>query len=461
MMNFVKNKENSKLSSIPLTGKKILFATFPADGHFNPLTGLAVHLKSLGNDVRWYTSVKYADKLRKMNIPHLPLNKALDISEIEKNFPERDAIKGKVAKLRFDIINVFIKRGPEYFEDLKDIHCSFPFDVMVADCAFTGIPFVTDKMNIPVVSVGVMPLTETSKDLPPMGLGMLPSYSLLGRMKQALLRWMATSVLFREPNRVMREMLTSFGIDHLNASVFDLMVKKANLFLQSGTPGFEYYRSDLGRNIRFIGSLLPYPSARQSELWTDERLSRYEKIIVVTQGTVEKNIEKIIVPTLEAFKDSDVLVVATTGGTGTSELRQRFPQANLIIEDFIPFGDVMPFADAYITNGGYGGVLLGIENRLPLVVAGVHEGKNEINARVGYFELGINLNTEWPKPAQLRTAVTEVMNNVKYKQHVSNLATEFSQYDPNELTAKYISEMLVKMGRLQRMVQVKEEEKIY
>jgi len=43
-------------------GTKILFANVPADGHFNPLTGLAAHLKSIGCDVRWYTSKKYAEK---------------------------------------------------------------------------------------------------------------------------------------------------------------------------------------------------------------------------------------------------------------------------------------------------------------------------------------------------------------------------------------------------------------
>ncbi len=32
---------------------KILFATMPFDGHFNPLTGIAVHLKESGHDVRW------------------------------------------------------------------------------------------------------------------------------------------------------------------------------------------------------------------------------------------------------------------------------------------------------------------------------------------------------------------------------------------------------------------------
>ena len=31
---------------------KILFATVPADGHFNPLTGITMHLKATGHEVR-------------------------------------------------------------------------------------------------------------------------------------------------------------------------------------------------------------------------------------------------------------------------------------------------------------------------------------------------------------------------------------------------------------------------
>src|SRR5690349_1575839 len=91
-----------------LAGKKILFANFPADGHFNPLTGLAMHLKDMGCDVRWYTSNKYADKLKKMEIPHYTFRAALDISDLEKAFPERDQIKGLVSKLKFDITHAFV-----------------------------------------------------------------------------------------------------------------------------------------------------------------------------------------------------------------------------------------------------------------------------------------------------------------------------------------------------------------
>ena len=44
--------QNQILLSSIKPGTKILFATVPADGHVNPLTGLAYHLKSEGYDVR-------------------------------------------------------------------------------------------------------------------------------------------------------------------------------------------------------------------------------------------------------------------------------------------------------------------------------------------------------------------------------------------------------------------------
>ena len=453
---------NTGTSLEELAGKKILFANFPADGHFNPMTGLAVHLQSLGCDVRWYTSVYYAEKIKNLHIKHYPFQHAKDVNggNLEHVFPEREQIKGAVKKLNFDMIHAFILRGPEYYADIVDIYKEFPFEALVADCAFTGIPFVTDKMNIPVISIGVFPLVETSKDLAPAGLGLTPKYSIFGKLKQAVLRFVANKILFAKPNKVMRNVLGNYSIDHLNLNIFDLMVKKSTLLLQSGTPGFEYYRSDLGKNIRFIGSLLPYQPAQKRESWFDERLNKYEKVVIVTQGTVEKNPEKILVPTLEAFRDSDVLVIATTGGSGTAELKKRYPQQNLIIEDFIPFADIMPYADAYITNGGYGGVLLGIGNQLPLVVAGIHEGKNEINARIGYFKLGVNLKTETPKPEQMRKAVRKVLSDETYRNNVIKLAKEFAGYNPNELCAYYLKDILQKTGRL-FLNKERQEEKVY
>ena len=451
----------SPVNPASLAGKKILFASVPADGHFNPLTGLAVYMKELGADVRWYTSSEYAGKLTKLGIQQYPFKKALEITanNMETTLPGREKIKNQISKLNYDIINVFILRGAEYFEDIKTIYEEFPFDVMIADCAFTGIPFVKDKMNVPVVSVGVFPLAQTSKDLPPSGLGMTPSDSVFGRYKQALLRAAAKHILFRKSNKVMRKVFAEHGISHNNEIVFDVIAVKSDLLLQSGTPGFEYYRSDLGNNIRFIGALLPYTKGKQTQ-WFDERLNKYKRIVLATQGTVERDVEKILVPTLEAFRNTDTLVVATTGGSQTQALRERFPDKNFIIEDFIPFDDIMPYADVYVSNGGYGGVMLSIENKLPMVVAGIHEGKNEINARIGYFELGINLKTETPKPAEIRAAVEEIMSNAVYWQKVNQLSKEFSSYDAYQLGSSLTAGLLQQKIKVVTQIQQTEEKVI-
>jgi MGT family glycosyltransferase len=424
--------------------RKILFANFPADGHFNPLTSLAVHLKQAGYDVRWYTSRSYAGKLRKLGIMHYPFMRALELenNNIDKIFPQRAQKKSQLAKLNFDMIHAFILRGPEYYADLREIYESFPFDLLIADNAFTGIPFIKEKMNIPVMAVGVMPLVETSKDLAPTGLGITPSRTRFGRLKQDFLRILANQVLFRRPNKLMRHILDQYKIPHNGENVFDLGVKKSNLFLQSGTPGFEYKRSDLGANIRFIGGLLPHRDEKFYPEWHHPKLNVYDKVILVTQGTVEKDVSKIIEPTLEAFRDSAYLVIATTGGSQTNELRVKFPQSNFIIEDFIPFNEVMPYCDVYITNGGYGGVMLGIEHGLPLVVAGVHEGKSEINARVGYFNLGINLKSERPSAEIISKAVERIIHNPVFRQNVQELGEEFNRFKPAQLTEHYVASLL-------------------
>lgn len=427
---------------------KILFANFPADGHFNPLTGLAVYLQEQGHDVRWYTSKVYADKLRQLQIPHYPFKKAMDLAgdQIDEIFPERSKKTSQLSKLKFDLINAFILRGPEYYVDIKQVYKDYPFDLLIADCAFTGIPFVKDLMKIPVVSIGVFPLTETSRDLPPAGLGLTPARSLFGKLRHTILRKLAKRVIFGEPNRVLHELMDDHEIPHQQESLFDMIIRKSDALLQIGTPGFEYYRSDLGRNIRFVGPMLPYVNAKERGRWYDERLREYKNIVLVTQGTVEKDVTKLLVPTLEAFKDSDTLVIVTTGGSGTQQLRKSYPEKNLIIEDFIPFSDIMPYVSAYVTNGGYGGTMLGIMNKLPMVVAGVHEGKNEICARVGYFKLGIDLKTERPTPRQIHDAVSRIIQDDEYKVNVIALAGEFAKYDPYERAARSIAGIVKKPG---------------
>ncbi len=427
--------------------KRILIATMPLDGHLNPLTGLAVYLQNLGYDVRWYTGPSYADKIRKLGIPFYPFQKAREINQLnlDTEFPERLQMKGTVKRLRFDLNNVFFLRAPELASDMQAIYEEFPFDLILCDAACTGAPLIKKLLNVPVISIGIGPLGETSKALPPSGLGMTPSTSLLGRLKQDFLRYVVKNHLLKPCTEAYNQILSGYGLRPTDAFIFDTLTREPDLFLQSGTPGFEYARPDLSPNIRFVGPLLPHSQGNRHAFHHEHLARQYKHIVLVTQGTVERDPAKIIVPTLEAFKDDkQTLVIVTTGGSQTAELRSRYLYPNVIIEDFIDFNAVMPYAHVYVTNAGYGGTMLALQHRLPMVAAGVHEGKNEIAARIGYFKVGINLKTETPSPAQIKTSVTQVLSNPKYRINVQRLGAEFSNYDTNRLCAEYVSDLLYK-----------------
>lgn len=426
-----------------LKGKKILFGTVPADGHFNPLTGLAKHLQAAGCDVRWYTSPLFKTKLDKLGIQHYPFVKALDVNQdnLMTVFPQRALIEDPAAKLDFDMIEVFAKRAPEYYEDIKEIYASFAFDIMIADSLFTAIPFVKSRMNIPVLSIGIVPLAENSVDLAPYGMALPPATNEAEKAKYAELHELMTAVVFKKSTDVYDDMLNEYSIPHERSFLFDLLIREASLYLQIGTPSFEYERSDMGKNVRFAGALMAYAEKRQTP-WFDERLKRYKKVVLLTQGTVEKDINKLIIPTLEAFKGSDVLVVTTTANNQTDALRAQYPYDNIIVEDYIPFDEIMPYASVYVTNGGYGGTLLSIKNKLPMVAAGIHEGKSEVCARIGYFKLGLNLATDTPTSEQVKEAVNKVFADGTCKEHISRLADEINTYDAIETSAGYVARLI-------------------
>ncbi len=364
-----------------MNARKILIATVPFDGHFNPLTSIAVHLKNQGFDVRWYTGRTYKPKVQQLGIPFYPFINALEVNQDNLNevFPERSTVNSAVGKIKFDIKHVFVKAAEKYFEDIRQIHDVFPFDLLIIDPGLTAGQLVKEKLGKPVISIGVMPLMETSKDLYPSGLGLTPKKGFFGRAHQAIMRFMSKNVIFKNSTVEYNRILTAYGLKPVNMNIFDVAVKKSDLYLQIGSPGFEYFRSDLSENVRFIGKLLPHSTSQPRPFTHFEKLERYDKVILVSQGTVDnKDPEKLMIPTIEAFKDSPFLVIVATGNLHTETLRKRYPQENIIIEDFVDYNYIMPYTDVFVTCGGYGSVMLSISHNVPMVAAGIHAGKNDI-----------------------------------------------------------------------------------
>ncbi|MFL5803392.1 MAG: glycosyltransferase [Roseiflexaceae bacterium] len=421
---------------------KFLFATVPADGHFNPLTGIAMHLKAAGHDVRWYTGPSYAAKLERLGIPYYSFQRATEINgdNIGELFPERAKLRGP-ALIRFDGKHMMVINTGNYFEDIQEINASFPFDVLFCDAAFYAMKLVKEKLGKRVCAIGVAPSLETSKDVPPNFVGLKPARTAIGKLIHQGMRALMELMVTNDVKKLYNRILASHGLAPIEGSLFDVSYRSPDVVFQSGVPGFAYPRRERNPKVQFVGALLPYQAAISTAFSQREKLDTYKRVVLISQGTVDnKDPRKLIVPALEALKDTDALLIVTTGYCQTEALRASYPQENIVIEDFVDFDFILDHTDLFICNGGYGSVLLSLSKGVPLLMAGIREGKNDINAHVDYFNVGIDLRTESPKPGDIRRAAERLLNEPHWKQNVARLRDELSAYRPNELIDTYLAD---------------------
>ena len=136
-----------------------------------------------------------------------------------------------------------------------------------------------------------------------------------------------------------------------------------------------------------------------------------------------------------------MLVVATTGGRPVDAIPGAVP-SNARIASYLPFEWLLPRVDVLATNGGYGSVNQAMSFGIPLVTAGMTEDKADVNARVAWSGVGVNLATNEPTPEALRAAVRTVLDRPAYRMRASEMANEFARIDTRSEILSIISEVV-------------------
>jgi len=411
---------------------KILFASMPADGHFNPLTGIAVQLADRGHDVRWYAGPAYGTKLDRLGMRWFPYERATEVmaSNLNDLFPERASLKGPKL-ISLDLEALFVSQVENHFQDLAQLRQEWPFDALVCDGALYAEQLVAESLQIPVFAVGLTMVMPDANGPPPF-FGLRPARTPVGRLHHAVVRRMLASAM-KAGTTHYNQILAQHGIAPIRPDGFphEPMLRTRRVFL-NGSPGLEFPGYQPLANAEYVGPLVPArPVTSPRAALPDIVVDTSKRVVAVSQGTVDNTDPgKLLVPTIEALKDSPYVVVATTAGAGTEALRARYPLPNVVIEDYIDYDDLFAHVDVFVTSGGFGSNLIAFLHGVPVVGAGKREGKNDINARVGYNQLGIDLRSEHPKPAAILKAVQTVLDDPTYATNVANLRAELQAYDP-------------------------------
>ena len=417
---------------------QILFATMPITGHVNPGLPIARQLVAEGHEVCWYTGKKFKDAIEATGSKHISASAKWDFndSNMDTYFPERKNFRG-LDQLKYDMKRIFTDHVPHSTCELQEILRTFPASVMVVDTAFASGPLLAQIGGPPCIAFGITAFPLASHEVAPFGLGLFPDYTDVGKVRNKLLIELTNRIIFKDVIDYRNEVRAKFNLEPDQDGVFDGVVKGCKLYLQGTVPEFEYKRSDMPENVRFIGPLLPQAAAEVSKPdWWQEMVDSKVPIVHVAQGTVATRIDELIMPTIYALADMDVLTIVSTKNLPYGSLSEM--PKNVRLARFLPYSDLMHHVDAFVTNGGYGGVHYALAAGVPIVAAGTTEDKPEVANRIAWSGAGINLRTSSPSSAAIRRAVKQVLRNPSYKSAALKLSESIRNIDAAKEASRLI-----------------------
>jgi MGT family glycosyltransferase len=410
---------------------KILLASTPATGHLNPLLAIGRILLADGHEVVVLSGSSFRKRIEGIGAGFRAFPPEIDVDDILSLAPEIKDIPPGLEWVRFASERFFVDTIRPQHQGLQQVLRDFPADVIIGDDMFFGVlPMLLGPRSKrpPIILCGTSILHARRDDLAPIFLGLPPATTQAQRDEYAIIAQDYDRMVDQPVTLRLNAVLETLGIGRVSMTLFDSVVKLADTYMQLSVPSFEFPR-ELPPNVQFVGAMPIIPGQAPIPAWAHE-LDEARKVVLVTQGTVANhNFALLVEPTLAALSDEpDVLVVVTTGGRPTDALPGPIPR-NARVASYLPFEWVLPKVDVLVTNGGYGSVNQALSFGIPLVTAGQTEDKADVNTRVGWSGVGINLATNEPTPRALREAVRTVLDTSSYRFRAGMMAAEFDAID--------------------------------
>ena len=412
---------------------KILVASTPATGHLNPLLAITRVLLAEGHKIAFLTGSAFRDRIESSGAKFvsLPAGADFDLREIDSVAPELKDIPPGLEWLRVAVERFFVDALPAQHRGLLLALQEYPADVIVGDDMFFGVlPMLLGEHSKrpPIALCGTSFLHLAREDGAPNFLGLPPATTEGQRHRYAAVAREYDEAVDQPTLRHLNKALNALGVGPVSIPLFHSVVELADAYMQLSVPSFEFPR-EIPSSVHFVGTPPMIPDQAPLPPWAHE-LDGSRKVVLVTQGTfANHNLGLLIAPTLAALaNEPDVLVVATAGGRPVEAIPGAIP-SNARLASYLPFEWLLPRVNVLVTNGGYGSVNQALSFGIPLVTAGMTEDKADVNARVAWSGVGIDLATNEPTQEALRNAVRTVLDQPAYRLRGLQIAEEFAGID--------------------------------
>jgi MGT family glycosyltransferase len=373
----------------------ILAYTSPALGHLLPISALLSELSRRGHAIHLRTlsaGVEIGQRLGFATDAIDPRIEGIEHDDWKASNP-RAALQRAVA--------VFGRRAPHEVVDLADAIEAAQPDALLIDLLCWGALSVADAGEIPwaCLSPPIPPLRV--RGIPPFGPGLRPMTGMLGRMRDAALRRVATGAFDKGMLPPLNEIRVGLGVPRVASA--DEFWRRAPLMLVATGKPFEYVQGEWGDAVQMIGPCVCEPESEPAPDWL-RTIDR--PIVLVTTSSEKQDDAKLVATAIAALADEPVHVVATFPAGLPGEI---ISAPNATLRTFVPHGVVLDRAVCAITHGGMGATQKALARGIPVCVVPFGRDQLEVARRVEVAQCGTRLPAKKLSAERLRMKVREAM----------------------------------------------------
>ncbi|MBE1551471.1 MGT family glycosyltransferase [Mycobacterium sp. OAS707] len=372
---------------------RILAYTSPALGHALPISALLSELGRRGHEIHLRTLRAAVETGQHLGFNTDTIDPRIAAIEHDdwKASKAPDGLKRAFA--------VFGRRAPLEIADLADAVEHVKPDALLVDVLCWGALSAAEAGTIPWACFSPFTPLLRADGMPPFGPGLKPLPSVVGRVRDTLLRTMMSGTV-------------NSGLPALNAAregiglqlvrSMDEFWRRAPLMLVASGKPFEYPHADYGDAVQMIGPCALDP-ADTAPTWLT---SIDRPIVLVTTSSEKQGDDNLVQTAMAALADEPVHVVATLPAAEPNALSAT---PNATVCRLVPHGPVLDRSVCAVTHGGMGATQKALLHGVPVCVVPFGRDQFEVARRVEVARCGTRLPAKKLSAERLRAKVREAM----------------------------------------------------
>ena len=365
--------------------RKIVFFNIPAYGHTNPTLGVVRELISRGHAVRYYSYERFRDKIEAVGAEFI----ACDAYDNQLHLSAEDG--AKIGQNLSFSIKVLVRTALALDDAIMQDMLQYKPDCIVADSMALWGKWIAAKLGVPFIS------STTTFAFNRYSAQIMPKES--GQLWQLL---KATIINRTDLKALRRKGYPVRGILSLLQNDND-----TNTIVYT-SEAFQPCAETFSDKYSFVGAVLDHISLEQKP--------HKKKLIYISMGTVNHDFPEFYQNCIEAFRNTDYLVVISAGeNTDLSAIRD-IPR-HIRVYASVNQTEILQTADVFLTHCGMNSVSESLYYNVPLVMFPQTNEQKGVAQRT--FDIGAGIYLNKTTPEHILQTVETILNNAVYQRNAN------------------------------------------